>query len=183
MLPPIPSWDGLHPLVVHFPIALLMVAPLFIIAGIAFQGREIWPFVSALALMVLGTIAAFVAVSTGEAAAELVMETAANAGVLDLHEELAEKTQVVFAVLTGIYALLVVLPATLKRPPSPRIAVISHSLFLLAYAGSLLLLVNTAHQGGLLVHQHGVRAQVAQPMPKNRPANANPVEESHKDDH
>jgi uncharacterized membrane protein len=177
MLPPIPSWDGLHPLVVHFPIALLMVAPLFILAGIAFRGREIWPLVSALTLMVLGTLAAFVAVSTGEAAAELVMETAANAEVLDLHEELAEKTQVVFAILTGIYALLVILPAALKRPLSPRIAIIAHSLFLLVYAGALLLLVNTAHQGGLLVHQHGVRAKVAQPVPKILPATGREAEE------
>ena len=30
MLPPIPSFDGLHPLVVHFPVALLIVAPLFL---------------------------------------------------------------------------------------------------------------------------------------------------------
>lgn len=34
-LPPIPNWTGLHPLVIHFPIALLLVTPLFIIAGTA----------------------------------------------------------------------------------------------------------------------------------------------------
>ena len=31
--PPIPSWDGLHPLIVHFPIALLLVAPLLVVLG------------------------------------------------------------------------------------------------------------------------------------------------------
>ena len=25
-LPPVPTWDGLHPLIIHFPIALLLVA-------------------------------------------------------------------------------------------------------------------------------------------------------------
>ncbi len=33
--PPFPSWDGLHPLIVHFPIALLLVAPLFVVLGLA----------------------------------------------------------------------------------------------------------------------------------------------------
>ena len=36
ILPPIPSWDGLHPLVVHFPIALLLAAPVLLLAGMVF---------------------------------------------------------------------------------------------------------------------------------------------------
>ena len=32
-MPPIPSWDGLHPLIIHFPIALLLVAPLLVLVG------------------------------------------------------------------------------------------------------------------------------------------------------
>ena len=32
-MPPIPSWDGLHPLIIHFPIALLLVAPLLVLIG------------------------------------------------------------------------------------------------------------------------------------------------------
>ena len=31
MFPPVPSWDAMHPMVVHFPIALLLVAPLFVV--------------------------------------------------------------------------------------------------------------------------------------------------------
>ena len=33
-LPPIPGWYELHPLVVHFPIALLLIAPLFVLLGL-----------------------------------------------------------------------------------------------------------------------------------------------------
>ena len=31
--PPIPSWDGLHPLIIHFPIVLLLVAPVLVLIG------------------------------------------------------------------------------------------------------------------------------------------------------
>jgi uncharacterized membrane protein len=38
-LPPIPSWEGLHPLIIHFPIVLLLIAPFLILIG-AFLPRE-----------------------------------------------------------------------------------------------------------------------------------------------
>ena len=41
--PPIPSWDGLHPLIIDFPIALLLVAPLLVLIG-ALQGGHISGF-------------------------------------------------------------------------------------------------------------------------------------------
>ncbi len=64
-LPPIPSWDGLHPLIVHFPIALLMVVPVLLVLGMIFRdGRRLFS-VAALVLMLMGTAAAYVAVETG----------------------------------------------------------------------------------------------------------------------
>ncbi len=33
-LPSAPPWEGMHPLVVHFPIALLMVSPILILIGL-----------------------------------------------------------------------------------------------------------------------------------------------------
>ena len=65
-LPPIPAWTELHPLVIHFPIALLLVAPLFIVAGIIANPQKGRPFlVVALSLMVLGTVGTVLAVATG----------------------------------------------------------------------------------------------------------------------
>ena len=56
-LPPIPSWTELHPLVIHFPIALLLVAPLFIIIGMIVNPQKGRPFlIAALILMLLGTV-------------------------------------------------------------------------------------------------------------------------------
>ena len=66
-LPPIPAWTELHPLVIHFPIALLLVAPLFIVAGIIANPQKGRPFlVVALSLMVLGTVGTVLAVGTGK---------------------------------------------------------------------------------------------------------------------
>jgi hypothetical protein len=71
-LPPIPSWAGLHPLMIHFPIALLLVAPLFIVAGAILSPRKSRPaMMAALLLMVLGTVSIFVAVESGEAAGRI----------------------------------------------------------------------------------------------------------------
>ncbi|MCB2155243.1 hypothetical protein KQI84_10170 [bacterium] len=169
-MPQIPTWDAMHPLIIHFPIALLMVAPLFVIAGLFFPKNGKWFHIAALSLMVLGSISTFVAASTGEAAGELAMRTPAISATLEHHEELAEKTEIVFAILTSIYALLVIIPLAIKHPLKWKFAIPSHGVFVLLYAGSLLLLVNTAHQGGMLVHEYGVHAML--PLPADQQADA-----------
>ena len=92
-LPPIPNWQAIHPLIVHFPIALLLIAPLFIVIGAALEPERRFPFLLvALILMALGTRATFVAASSGEAAGELAENVPQAKAVLDQHEELAEIT-------------------------------------------------------------------------------------------
>jgi uncharacterized membrane protein len=161
--PPIPSWDGLHPLIVHFPIALLLIAPLFVVVGALLppdKGRA-W-FLAALVLMAIGTILSFVAVSTGKAAGELAERNEAVSAVLDRHEELAETTRIVFAALTVIFATIILAPAAMRRVPSRVTSSLLTLVFLLFYGAGGLLLVNTAHNGGRLVHELGVHAMVAQ---------------------
>jgi uncharacterized membrane protein len=163
-LPPIPSWTELHPLVIHFPIALLLVAPLFIVAGILMSPSKGRPFlVAALALMVLGTAGTFLAVATGEAAGEVAQRTADVSMVLERHEDLAETTRIVFGVLTLIFAALLFLPRLLKREATTISARILPLAFLLLYSAGAVILVNTAHNGGRLVHELGVHAGFTQP--------------------
>jgi uncharacterized membrane protein len=162
-LPPIPNWTELHPLVIHFPIALLLIAPLFIIAGIVVNSQKGRPFlITALALMVLGTAGAFFAVATGEAAGEVVERTPAVKAVLERHEELAEMTRIVFSVLTVLFAAILFLPRLLKREASSLAARILPLAFLLFYSTGAVILVNTAHNGGRLVHGLGIHAGIAQ---------------------
>ena len=164
--PPIPPWDALHPLIIHFPIALLLVAPVFILAAIIAPRTISNGFaLSALVLMTLGVIAAFVAVSTGEAAGALVDRSsrALNEAV-ERHEELAENARTIFSVLLGIFVLVVIGPMVLgKKAPRPRHVRIAYAVFLLAYAPATLVLANAAHRGGLLVHEFGVHALLPAP--------------------
>lgn len=160
--PPIPSWDGLHPLIIHFPIALLMVAPLFITAGAIMQPAKGRTYhLAGLALMLLGTAAVFVAVETGEAAGELAERVQGIKQVLESHEMLAERTRVVFSVLSVIFAALLFVPRLLKHAESRLVTTTLPLAFLILYSAGMLLLVNTAHNGGRLVHEFGVRATVS----------------------
>ena len=162
--PPIPSWDALHPLIIHFPIALLLIAPLFIIAGAIVQPAKGRAYhVAGLALMLLGTAAVFVAVGTGEAAGEQAERIAGVKQVLEAHETLAERTRVVFSVLSVIFAALLFVPRWLKDAEGRLVSTTLPLAFLVLYSAGMLLLVNTAHNGGRLVHEFGVRATVSSP--------------------
>jgi uncharacterized membrane protein len=163
MFPPVPSWDAMHPLVVHFPVALLLVAPLFVLMAAAWRRYELPLGVSALVLMALGAAGAFVAAATGEAA-EGAAKTAAAKAVLERHEELAEAVEATFAALTAAFAVVVFLPLVFRRRTLPAaLRAGAYGVFLVAYAVGCVVLANTAHQGGRLVHELGVRAAVTSP--------------------
>ncbi len=180
-LPPIPTLDGLHPLIIHFPIGLLLVAPVFILIGALVEPRRGRMFlIAALILLILGTGAIFIAVESGEAAGKLADRTPQISAILENHEELAERTKLVFSVLTFILALVIFLPGLLKREV-PRAAYVAVPIvFLFFYAAGMLLLTNTAHNGGRLVHEFGVHALV--PPTPNDPA-AQPASSETGEDH
>ena len=156
--PPLPPWDGIHPLIVHFPIALLLVSPLFVLLGFLPKvGRGF--ALAGLVLMVLGTIGAYVAVESGEAGAELVTRTPEVAPVLQQHRELADTVRVLFTVLTAVWAVLLFGPALLKNKKLPAAApTVAKIAFLVAYLLCAIVLANVGHLGGRLVHQYGAQA-------------------------
>ena len=169
-LPPVPAWSGLHPLIIHFPIALLLIAPLFLaIAGIMGWTKGRAYLISALILLVLGTVSVFVAVESGEAAGKLAERTPAINAVLEHHQELAERTQVTFTVLTLALGLWVVIAHFVPRLQRRGIAAVAIAILLAGSAYGALSLADTAHNGGRLVHEHGVQAMVA-PSPSPPPA-------------
>jgi len=110
-LPPQPPWEGLHPLVIHFPIALLFITPVFVLLA-AFLGKHgRWFGLTALMLLVMGTVSGAVAVSSGNAAFDA-MESVEAGGweVAEEHQQAAQEVQIMFIGLTLLYAVLFAIP-------------------------------------------------------------------------
>ena len=160
LIPPQPPPEGVHPLVIHFPIALLLTAAPFAVLGALLPRRGWWLRVSALILLVLGTTSAFVSVSTGLSARDVVEKISDKAGweVLEKHEDLTTTARNLFAAVTIAYAVLIVLPWAWSALCKPQVHVPLHLIFVGLLMGSNLLLANAAHLGGRLVHEFGVRS-------------------------
>ena len=180
MLPPIPSWDAMHPLIVHFPIALLMIVPLLLVLGVLWRKNRRGLFLASFVLMVTGTIGIYAAMATGEAGEERVEKIPAAEVVFERHEELAETSRTLFTALTLIFAAMLFAPPLLRRGfrakkeavsanaqadltddgflMGSKTTALATSAFLLFYLAGMIVLANTAHQGGRLVHEFGVQA-------------------------
>ncbi len=152
----LPSWRELHPLVIHFPIVLLLLAPLFVMVGAVLRRERNRAYLmSALLVMVLGTASLYLATHTGLAgAAGRELSPDVSAALLE-HRFLALETRMTFTVVTGTFALLLVLTwrfdlRTRELAPVVPIA------FLFFYFVGIVLLVRTAQRGGQLVHVFGL---------------------------
>ena len=156
----LPGWNALHPLLVHFPIALLIVAPLLALVGLAFERQRAFLH-AALILMILGTVGAWLAVGTGEAAGELAERLPGMEPLVERHEEMAKVAGMLFIALTVAYAALIFAPRALKWQPG-RIGTAAHVVFLALYMSATVYLAEAAHQGAMLVHRYGVHAAVGQ---------------------
>lgn len=158
-----PPPEGYHVLLIHFPIALLLVAPLFILLGALVAARWQGFAVVAALLMVLGTAGTWVAVSTGETARDVIEEASDEAlEVLEEHEELGELTRNIYTGLTAAYVIFVLLTLVWGPIAKAAIRIPLGLIFLALSAGAALYLAGTAHLGGRLVHEYGIRATLAE---------------------
>jgi uncharacterized membrane protein len=163
-MPPIPAWDAAHPIIVHFPVALLLFAPLLIVAAML-AGKGWKPLaIAAFLVLACGLLGAVLSVLSGEAAESAAEVNRAAYATLEEHEELAELTRNLFIGITAAFALIIALGIGWKRF-GRRGYVICSLLLLLPYAYGALTLAKTAHRGGLLVHHYGVRAPLVPVAP------------------
>ena len=141
---------NLHPIMVHFPIALLTAALVLDLAGLAFQNSHAmksgwWIFLS-------GAIGLAATVTTGLLArsAEQIPESARS--VLETHQELAFISAVVFSMLL-LWRIGTKTVISTRRP----------AVFLSLYTAGVLLVWLGALQGGELVYRYGVGVRALVP--------------------
>lgn len=145
-------WQHLHPLIVHFPIALLMIAPAVVLLGLLWPSQRQGIHTTALALLVLGTLAAGAALVTGEAAAALAQRTPELRASLARHEALAQGAALAFGILTGLFGLIHL------GPVRGRWTVPACLSWLALSVAAVALLAMAAHAGGRMVHQLGIHS-------------------------
>ena len=146
-----PDWaPGLHPLVVHFPIALLISAVVADACSMVFP-RSVSPAAAARVLYPAGALSALAAYLTGrQAAATALLPGMAHPILLD-HWNLALATTICFLAIAAIRL------AVGWWGPSPRW--VRPALMVAGFLG-VALLFYTGDRGGRLVYEHGVGVRV-----------------------
>jgi uncharacterized membrane protein len=149
----LPDWaPSLHPMIVHFPIALLLLALLFDVLYFIFR-KQAWLHAAANSLYVLGGIAAVAAFFSGRQAADLAEIPAFANSALAEHADLGQYTAWFF----GLYALLRLAGWWLNWQEKVGVLL----LLLVVAAGGAVLLYETAEHGAELVYRHGIGVQAA----------------------
>lgn len=159
----LPEWaPNLHPLIVHFPLAILFVAFAADVLSF-FVRRWTWLRPSAVGLYVVGGVAAVFTYLTGTWAADAVRVPADVEPLLTEHADLGWWTMVFF----GVYALLR-LGSVLAVKMRDRVAV-QGTLCAVALAG-LFLLWETGEHGAQMVYRHGIGVAAARPSTAPQPS-------------
>jgi uncharacterized membrane protein len=161
-IPPLPPFEGFHPLVVHFAVGILLSAWVPMALGVVDRKRRMSWFRAGLMMVLMGTAFTFAGVLTGEATEEVVnhsSELIENA--IHEHEELAELSRNLFIGVSVIYLGAMVMFFKIGEPKKKIVGLAGGVLVALSYGLGALALANAGHLGGLLVHEHGLRAPVA----------------------
>ena len=146
--------NPLHPAVVHFPIALILIGTMVALLAMVVRRWHL-PWLAAV-LLVTGAAGACVAAWTGGQQAEMAGAISAPAELLlDQHEEWGELTRNM-AIAAAILALL---SASLARfPKATRGLGIATALVASATAYAV---AQAGHYGGQLVYKHGIGINTA----------------------
>ncbi len=157
----------LHPVIVHFPIVLVLLGAAVAVAAVVIRRWNL-PWIAAV-LLSLGTIGSWVAAETGEDAEDQASALSAAADtVLEEHEEAAERTEAASAAaaFVAIVAAALGVFAARRKPgvPADGPGWLAHPMVpsglraatALAALTACFFVYQTGHAGGKLVYEHGV---------------------------
>jgi uncharacterized membrane protein len=146
-MPLIPSWaPNIHPLVIHFPIVLLMTAAVVDLVDVAFE-RSPWLKAATTTLYVTGAISLIVAFVTGTQAGSTVLVPGMAYPVLKAHRQWALVTMTYCIVVAALR--LALLRGDGGRSRRRRVALLGIGLV------SVFLIQQTAERGARLVYEFG----------------------------
>jgi uncharacterized membrane protein len=145
-----PTLAQLHPQVVHFAVALLLLGVLFRI--ISLTGKLKFTDHAAAALLILGTIAALVSVKSGDEAHGPVERIPGARPIVIEHEEAAELTHDVF--IAVVLLELIALGMALSPKTAGKIRLGTHAASALVGVWGGWTLYKTAELGGEIVYKY-----------------------------
>jgi uncharacterized membrane protein len=152
-----PGWDGAHPLLIHFPLTLFFLAPLFaLMAALTKAVVRQTLLVLCLVVMLLGTASLQISFNTGEAAARTDQALGAQL-VLERHGRLADLAGSSLALATLLFGLTILCSLFLHLRVRELIGVLPLGAPMFCGLG-LFWLIHTAYEGERLVHEFGVGA-------------------------
>ncbi len=147
----IPDWaPGIHPMVVHFPVALLSVAIVADIAGLIWRNRRHLQILT-VTLYVIGGVSIIAAYYTGEWGLENIVPPAQAERAISSHADIAKWTAWFFVVFA--IARLVVFRVGAVRNTWIKLLLVAGGI------AGFLLLFTTAERGARLVFDYGVGVQ------------------------
>jgi uncharacterized membrane protein len=143
----IPSWaPNVHPLVIHFPIVLVMAAAVVDLVDVAFE-RSVWLRAATTTLYITGALSVIVAFLTGLQAQGTVLIPGMAYPVLAEHRQWALITMSYCIVVAALR--LVVLRGDGARSRKRRLMLLGIGLV------SVVLVQQTAERGARLVYEYG----------------------------
>ena len=139
----------LHPMIVHFPIALLITGFFFDIVGL-FVTRESFT-TTGFYLLILGSLGVVAAFISGSIAGGSISEGGMLGKALETHEDAADLTIWIVSITAIVRILLVVLK---------RYSGYLKAIGLILYLASVLAIARTGYYGGKLVYEHAAGVQL-----------------------
>ena len=138
----------LHPMILHFPIALLIVGFLFDVVALFYKQEQMSRI--GFYLLVLGALGTIAALLSGENAGEGIVEQGLLKDAIEKHEHAAELT----LWLVGVTAVARLVLVVLKKYTGVFKAAV-----LVLFLASVLSVARTGYYGGKLVYEHAAGVQ------------------------